>query len=368
MLSPLSNILLKVFATGFYRTHAGIFFFLLFVMFGMVEPSQILGYHVTLMLAFISSPLMMAVVFAVWLVYTFKCWHYVAGQVFALQQQFLFYSSSSYSKAKQFNSWFILQAYIGLPVLVYAAISLGVAVKHQFFLQATVIFAYLVFLTAVSALFYRRLINQLIDGSTQSAILKLTRHWQKPYFSLYVYHVADQLKLKYLITKVLSYLIITGVFLMFADVSHDLRVAGIALLAIAVSHSVLIFEQRQFEETFLVFSRNLPYSRLKLFLSFLGVYMALLFPEAIWLFVRFSPLMATGLLAFGLSLTILFHSVLYKIGLDMEKYLTWVLGLFMILFWVVMFGLIWLLIVVNIAVAYFVFYNNYYHSGQIKRE
>lgn len=133
MLSPLSNILLKVFASGFYRTHAGIFFFLLFVMFGMVEPSQLLGYHLTLMLAFISSPLMMVIVFAVWLVYTFKCWHYVAGQAFALQQQFLFYSSSSYTKSKQFSSWFILQAYIGLPVLVYAGISLGVAVKHHFF-------------------------------------------------------------------------------------------------------------------------------------------------------------------------------------------------------------------------------------------
>jgi len=368
MLSPLTNILLKIFSNGFYRAHAGMLFFLLFVMVGMVEPSQLLNYHITLMLAFISSPLMMAVVFAVWLLYTFKCWHHVAGQVFALHQQFLFYSSTSYPKTKQFSSWFILQASVSLPVLLYAGISMGVAVKHHFFIQAIVILAYLVVITSVSAWFYMRLINRLIDGSTQSLVLKLTRSWKKPYFSLYIYHVFNSLKLKYMITKGLSYLIITGVFLMFADVSHDLRVAGIALLAIAVSHSVLIFDERQFEDTFLIFSRNLPISRFRLFVSFLGVYFVLLLPEAIWLYLRFSPVMATGLLAFGLSLTLVFHSLLYKLGLDMEKYMTWVLGLFMVLFWVVMFKLMWILVILNLTGAYVIFYMNYYNSPKVQKE
>jgi hypothetical protein len=360
MRSPLAKILLKIFANGFYRAHAGLFLFGAFVMFGMVEPSQLVGYHSTLMLAFISNPIMMLVVFAVWLLYTFKCWHFVAGQVFALHQQFLFYSSSSYQKTKQFLAWFILQATIALPVLAYGIIAVGVGVKHGFYLGSFAVLCYLFFIIAISAWFYMRLINQLIDGSSQSTVLKLTKSWKKPYFSLYIYHVFDKLKLKYIITKGISYLIITGVFLMFEDVSHDLRVAGIALLAIAVSHSVLIFDERQFEETFLIFSKTLPYSRVQLFLSFLGVYGALLLPEAIWLFVRFSPIMAIGLLAFALSLILLFHSLLYRFGLNMEKYMTWVLGLFIVVFWVVMFRLIWGLVCVNLVVAYLVFYRSYY--------
>jgi hypothetical protein len=364
MQGALSNILLKIFANGFYRAHAGLFMFLLFVMFGMVEPAQILNYHMILMLAFISSPLMMLVVFGVWLVYTFKCWHYVAGQIFAEHQAFLFYSSTSYQKPKQFKSWFVLQFTLSLPVITYAVIAIGVGVKHHFYFGPLVVLCYLVLLVAVSALFYMRLVNQLIDGSSQSIVLRLTRSWKKPYFSLYVYHVFDQLKVKYLVTKGISYLIITGVFLMFADVSHDLRVAGIALLALAVSHSVLIFDERQFEETFLQFTRTLPYPRFKLFLSFLGVYFILLLPEAVWLFVRFPPVMAVGLLAFGLSLTVLFHSLLYKFGLDMEKYMTYVLALFILLFWVVMFRLIWPLVIINLLVAYWVFYRNYYRNYQ----
>jgi len=362
MQSPLAKILLKIFANGFYRAHAGMLLFAAFVMFGMVEPSQLLGYHSTLMLAFIGNPLMMLVVFAVWLLYTFKCWHFVAGQVFALHQQFLFYSSSAYQKQKQFVAWFILQTAVAMPVLAYGLIAVGVGLKHGFYLGALAVLIYLVFIIAISAWFYMRLINQLIDGSSQSIVLKLTKSWKKPYFSLYIYHVFDKLKLKYVITKGISYLIITGVFLMFADVSHDLRVAGIALLAIAVAHSVLIFDERQFEETFLIFSRTLPYSRLQLFFSFLGVYFALLLPEAIWLFVRFLPLMAVGLLVFALSLILLFHSLLYRFGLNMERYMTWILGLFIVLFWVVMFRLIWGLLCVNLLAAYLVFYTQYYKN------
>ncbi|RKR83627.1 hypothetical protein BDD43_3838 [Mucilaginibacter gracilis] len=362
--SPLAKILLKIFSNGFYKAHGGMFAFALFVMFGMVEPSQLLNYHKTLMLAFISSWLMMGLVFLFWLLYAVKCWHFVAGHIFALNQQFLFYSSTSYQKTRQFAAWFILQAALSTPILVYAFIAVGVGVKNHFYLGALAVLGYCMALNAIGAWFYMRLINKLIDGSTQSVILKLTKSWKKPYFSLYVYHILDKLKVKYLVTKALSYLIITGVFLMFADVSHDLRVAGIALLAVAVSHSVLIFDERQFEETFLVFSRTLPYSRLKLFLSFLAVYLILLSPEAVWLFVRFSPLMALGLLAFALSLTLLFHSLLYKFGLDMEKYITWVLALFIVLFWVVMFRLIWGLVCVNLLAAYVVFFRNYYKNHQ----
>lgn len=358
--SPLANTLLKIFANGFYRAHAGMFFLILFITCGLGNPQEMVNYHKALMLAFITSPCAQVIAFAVLLLYIVKCWHFVSGQIFATHQQFLFYIGNSYSRSKQFIGWFILQANITLPILAYAAICFVLAIRYGYFLSALSILSYFLIVLSVSALFYMRLINNLVDGSSQSAILKLTKSWKKPYFSLYVYHVFDKLKVKYLITKCISYLIITGVFLMFADVSHDLRVAGIALLALAVGHSVLIFDERQFEETFLVFSRNLPYSRLKLFLSFLGVYLILLLPEAVWLFVRFSPVMALGLLAFGLSLTVLFHSLLYKFGLDMEKYMTWVLCLFVVLFWVVMFRLIWGLVAVNLVVAYLIFYRNYY--------
>lgn len=368
MRSPLTNILLKIFAAGFYRVHAGILFFLFLVMFGLVEPAQLVNYHTSLMLAFITNPVMMAVVFAIWLLYTFKSWHYITGQLFAVQQQFLFYSTTSYAKSKQFISWFIVQATISLPVLAYAGVSCGVAIKHHYFISAIAILLYLIVIISCSSLFYIRMVNQLIDGNKQSYLIRLTQNWQKPYFSLYVYHVFDKLKLTYLITKALSYFIITGVFLLFADVSHDTRVAGIAVLAIAMAHAIVIFEERKFEETYLSFSRNLPYSRWQLFSSFAVVYLLLLLPEGIWLFTRFSPLMAIGLFTFGVSVILLFHSFLYLFGLNMDKYMQWVPGMFVLIFWLIMFKLLWVLIPLIAGISFLIFYNNYYNVPLVVKQ
>ncbi len=354
MPKPLTNVLLKIFANGFYKVHGGILFFLFLVLFGLVEPAQILNYHMALMLAFITSPLMMGVVFAVWLLYTFKCWHYIAGQIFAPHHAFLFYSSTSYSKQKQFNSWFVVQATVSLPVLVYGGVSVGVALYHHDIISAICILAYLIAITALSAWFYRRLVNQLIDGSKASVLLRFTKKWKKPYFSLYLYHVFNKLKVTYLVTKFLSYAIINGVFMMFADVSHDTRVAAIAVLAITIAHSVLIFEERRFEDVYLIFSKTLPYGKIKLFLSFLGVYAILLIPEAAWLFTRFSPLTAVYLLAFGLSVIMFFHCMLYPFGLNMEKYMTAVLVSFVILFWLLMFKLLWFMVPVLLLIAFII--------------
>ncbi|OCX53400.1 hypothetical protein BEL04_03615 [Mucilaginibacter sp. PPCGB 2223] len=360
MNAPLTRVLLKIFSAGFYRVHAGILFFLFLVLFGLVEPSQVIGYHISLMLAFITSPAMMAVVFGIWLLYTLKGWHYVTGQLFAVQQSFLFYSSTSYTKSKQLISWAMVQATINLPVLAYAGVSCGVAVRHHYYLAAIAIVLYLVFIICLSSWFYVRMVNRLIDGSKQSFLIKIIAKWKKPYFSLYIYHVLDKLKLTYLITKALSYLIINGVFLLFADVSHDIRVAGIAVLAIAMAHAIVIFEERKFEETFLIFSRNLPYSRFKLFYSFAAVYLLLLLPEGVWLFTRFSPLMAVGLFAFGISVTLLYHSFLYLFGLNMDKYMQWVPGMFVLIFWLIMFKLIWVIVPLILLIGFLIFYNNYY--------
>ena len=70
--------------------------------------------------------------------------------------------------------------------------------------------------------------------------------------------------------------------------------------------------------------------------------------------------MAIELLFVGLSTVMLFHCLLYWFGLNMDKYLQWILGLFIVLFWIIMFKLLWILIPLNLSLAYLLFYNNYY--------
>jgi hypothetical protein len=369
MQQPLTKVLLKIFAGGFYQVHAGILFFVFFIMVGTVPGNMLVTYHKSLMLAMTSSPVMLAMVIGAWLLYILKSWHYIIGQLFAPDKQFLFYSSTSLSASVQRKSWYYVQAVILAPVIIYALLAIGVGVANHYYILPAVILFFLVVMIWCSAILYVRMINRLVDGSNQSILLKFSSGWRKPYFSLYIYHIFDSKKVPYFITKGLSWLIISGVFYLFADVKTDLRVAGIAILAVITAHVVLIFEERRFEETLLSFSRNLPYSRLQLFLNFAGVYFFLLLPESVWLFSRFHPLMALELLLAGLSIAMLFHSLLYWFGLNMDKYLQWVLGLFMVLFWIIMFHLLWLLIPLNLIVAYLFFYNNYYrYEGMVSKE
>jgi hypothetical protein len=359
-MKPLTNVLLKIFAGGFFRVHAGILLFIFLAMVGVVPPQYLIGYHKALMLAIDSSSVVMALVFVAWLIYGIKSWHYVSGQIFADGQHFLFYSSNSLSRKKQLKSWFWVQAAIFSPIIAYAIITICVGFANHYYVLPVCILLYLITLSYLSAVIYTGQINRLVDGSSQSILLKLSSKWPKPYFSLYIYHLFDKRKVPYLITKALSWLIITGVFYVFADVKTDVRVAGIAILSVITAHIVLIFEERKFEENDLGFSRNLPYSRKRLFLNFIGVYFFLLIPESIWLFGRFNPLMAIELLLLALSTAMLFHCLLYWFGLNMDKYLQWILGLFIILFWIIMFKLLWVLIPLNLGIAYWLFYNNYY--------
>lgn len=369
MQQPLTKVLLKVFANGFYQVHAAILLFAFFVLVGAVPGNMQITYHKSLMLSMTSSPVMLALVIAGWLLYILKSWHYVTGQFFAPEKQFLFYSSTSFSRSVQRKSWYYVQAVILAPVIVYALLAICVGIAHHFYVLPVIILVFFAVMIWCSSMLYVRVINRLIDGSSQSLLLKLSKGWRKPYFSLYIYHVFDKLKVPYCITKGLSWLIITAMFYLFADVKTDLRVAGIAILAVITAHTILIFEERRFEETLLSFSRNLPFSRFRLFLNFTGVYFFLLLPECVWLFSRFQPLMALGLLLAALSTALLFHSLLYWFGLNMEKYLQWIFGLFMILFWVIMFHLLWLLIPLNLIIAYLLFYNNYYrYEGMVSKE
>lgn len=359
-MKPLTNVLLKIFAGGFFRVHAGILLFIFLAMVGVVPPQYLIGYHKALMLAMDSSSAVIALVFAIWLIYAVKSWHYVSGQIFAEGQHFLFYSSNAFYRKKQLRSWFWVQAAILSPIIAYAIIAICVGFANHYYVLPVCILLYLIALSYSSAIIYTRQINRLVDGSSQSLLLKLSSKWRKPYFSLYIYHIFDKRKVPYLITKALSWLIITGVFYVFADVKTDARVAGIAILAVITAHVVLIFEERKFEENGLSFSRNLPYSRQSLFLNFTGVYFFLLIPESVWLFSRFNPLMAAELLLLVLSTAMLFHCLLYWFGLNMDKYLQWILGLFIVLFWIIMFKLLWVLIPLNLGIAYWLFYSNYY--------
>jgi len=371
MFSPLSRTLIKIFANGFYRVHAGLLLslfitvFIYFLFINVLEqtritPEERLMYNLSLALAFITNPVVMAVVFILWLIYTIKSWQYVAGQLKLADQQFIFYSSTAMPQAHQFKSWFLVQVIILLPIISYGLFALAIGIMFGYFVMPVIILLYILLLAVVSALVYIKWVNQLRETENQSYLLKIAARWQKPFFSLFIYHVFDKLKLAYGLTKVLSGIAIAGLFHFFSDVKQDIRVAGIMVLTVITAHTILIYQEHRFKEIYMGFSRNLPYRRRKLLVDYIFLFILLLLPESIWLLVHYKVLPATGLFLFGLSTALLFCSLLYWFGLNMQKYLRWVGGLFLLFLLLIMFGCLWLLVPLNLGVAFLLFYRNYY--------
>ncbi|MDP9078508.1 MAG: hypothetical protein M3O71_13840 [Bacteroidota bacterium] len=372
MPQPLNNILVKVFARGFYKVNSGLLIFLFVILVSycffintlgdvkLLPPGRELYYQFMILITFVSSPGMMLMFFTVWIFYTIKSWQYVSGQLQIEHHEFLYYSVLSASRMQQFKGWFYMQFIISLPFVCYALLASVIGVVLHHYGMVTVIILFTVLLIAITAFIYTQQLNTLIEDTGQTWLINLGQSWRKPFFTLFVYHVFDRLKMALVLTKFLSYVAIISIMFSFADAVTNSRVASFVVLAIVMAHSILIYQQHRFALVYLSITRNFPYSLGKLYAQYVLTYLILLLPECIWLFISFKFFMAIGLLAMLTGIAMLFHCILYRIGLVMNKYLPWLLGLFFAISLVILFGLMWWLVPVCFGISFGLFYVNYY--------
>jgi hypothetical protein len=371
MFSPLTIVLIKIFVKGFYRVHSGLllFFFVTVIMCGFfvevlnqnhLPTSEVVKLNLLIVLTLISSPVVLTLVFAGWVIYTIKSWNYVAAQLLIPSNQFLFYSSTSTNKLDQFKSWFIVQFIIFLPIVGYGLFSLMIGFIFGYYTAPVIILLFILLLSTISAFVYVRQVNSPINVNSKSVFSRVVSGWNKPFFSLFLYHSFDRLKMTLIITKLISYGIIVGGFYLLANVNDELRVASIITLGIVMTHTILLYQSYRFENSHLNFSRNLPFSKTKIYSDWALMYLLLTLPENIWLLARFDIGIGAALVLFNLATGMLIRNLLYFLGLDMRKYLYWVFYLFNLLFVAILLKLVWLLVPLNLLTSLTIFFRNYY--------
>lgn len=372
MQHPLTNILIKIFARGFYKVNSGLLIFLFVVIISycffvntlgdvkLLPPGEELYYHFMILMTFVSSPAMMLMFFLTWLFYTIKSWQFVSGQMRIEHHEFLYYSVLSANKATQFKSWFYTQFVISLPFVVYAALASVVGIVFQHYVMVSIIILFTLLLIATTALLYTTQLNKLVYEQSRSTLLTLGKGWKKPFFSLFIYYALDKLKLALILSKLLSYIVIISILYSFADSPDDVRVPAFAVLAIVMAHAILVYRQHHFELVYLPITRNLPYSLGWLYLQQAITWLLLLLPECAWLLATHGFLQAIYLLVLLLSIAMLFNCMLYRLEFAMNKYLPWLFGLFVGMWVVILFGLAWVLIPVCLVSSFGLFYYNYY--------
>ncbi|WP_157255483.1 hypothetical protein [Pedobacter sp. Leaf216] len=162
-----------------------------------------------------------------------------------------------------------------------------------------------------------------------------------------------------MLTKLLSWVLISGILLVFADLKDDLRLLMLVTSCIVVAHVVLIYEEKVFNDRYLSFLPNFPFSKSRVFFSFCLNYLILLLPELCWIFTRFGFITSFFLAAFAFSAILLFRSLLLLNGIRVKGFLIGVFCLFLLFYVFIMYGLGLVIIPMNLILAWMVFRRNF---------
>lgn len=350
MLKLLINSLTK----EFYQQHAGFFLVGIYVLFGIVEPSQLISYQKALLLAGISSPFGLAIVFTCWFLYSAKVHFFIKGKLLEAKYNFI-RETAALSLNIQIKLWLRLHIVILLPILIYVFLLIALCFSYHFFIAAIgilIVFSGLIF--GLSWLNYQSVTFGFLNEKRQIANPGIIK---KPFFSWPLFHLLKEQPLILLMCKVLSFIFFKGMLWMFADVGYDMRVILVALLASVLCHAVLVFTLLKFETEFLNFNKSLQISVFKRMLNWLLVFVIILIPE--WIFLITAAhlnlyAIANGIL-FGIAGLLFLLTLLYIVRLNMDKYLKWLLFFFFIAIWSILghYYLLFSLVLLGSCVLYY---------------
>nr|WP_199077017.1 hypothetical protein [Pedobacter sp. ASV19] len=322
------SLLHKTLAREFYTQHAGLFLFLFYLIFGAVEPGQMLNYHKSLLMAISSSPLALFSCCLLWILYALKCVLFIHKQQKLTNHTFL-NLLTTLSPGKQIKVWAKLYITLFLPVLVYIVLILVTSVYIKHYGNVPGIFLFTGILISAAAFYNYRLSNY---GFIQpkKLIRKPFPSFRKPETLWPVFYVIQQQTIMFFVCKVLSFLLFKAMLWMFADIGPDVRVALFGLLAAILSHTVLVAMLLKHEAACFSFIRSLPVLRRKVLLNTLLVLLILFIPELLFYFqtVGFQPVPMVQGLIFSMAGLFSFKMVLTSVGGNENIYLKFILLMF----------------------------------------
>jgi hypothetical protein len=354
------RVLNKVLVKKFYERNVGLLLFVLYLMFGVVESNQLINYHRSLIYSVLTSPIFLLGVMGVWILYSVKYLQLILSELAEPHNQFL-KDYSRLTQPQQFWPMLLSIFIMDEPVLIYSAFIVGVGFATQ---QYLAVFLVLVFhsakLVACTQIVLKR-INSLHERKTTKLMPTVQWPWRRYFPFFYLGHFTNQLPLALLFTKAFSLFAIIG-FMQISTDHYENRTALMGLLFGLMAHSVIIFESRRFEETYLTFSRGLPLPMIKRFIFLAVFYGVLLMPEIVLLAVNKIVWLDILFIAFfGIFYLVYQHTRLYRGKFTIDAHTTFTFGLFLISFMLVLFKLYWLEAIGLSALGFYQYNRDYYN-------
>ncbi|MFX1704199.1 hypothetical protein PV783_09615 [Chitinophaga sp. CC14] len=337
-----SAILSKIFTQRFYIQNTGFFLVLFYLLFGVVNGANLLAYHKGLMLGFLGNYTFLVLVLLLWTSYALKCVGFML-KTFQLQgYDFLYPTMGSIAKPARRIIWLQLHTAIYMPVLVYVAIALVIAVQQGYYPQAVIIAVVNIANCIWPLALYERKLEQpdviFFTGHLQRWI---NRHFTKPPVLFFLYELFTNFPRRIVSTKLFSAGVLWLTFLIMARGDYfDLRGLQLGVMISVLSHMQLMVHHRAFDDTYLNFMENLPVSLFTHYMRLVGVYVITFLPEMIIItanaYTKTTPWGLITVFCTALSLMILFRTLLFFPKMNPEVHvrytmLTSFIVLFMIL-------------------------------------
>lgn len=357
-----SKLLFNILVSQFYKLNSGFFLFIFLVLFGIVEPGQIVSYHLGLMQLVLYSVAGMGLAMATWMYYGYKCVSFVLAGLEKQENSFLI-NLQGLSASKQGLVLFCCQILIYLPILAYTGIAVSLGFQTGQVARATIILVFQTLICLGSAYLYYRKINGFHKKRVTFKLFQPNNvQLLKPFILFPVCHILYERKFVWLVLKAFSSFVFYLVFVLHrADFS--LGYFRLLFLITILAHSMLVFYCFEFVEKKMAFTRNLPVSRNYRLLTYVVTYLIILLPEFCWMFLYAAGIMSWPeiLLTYcaGIGQLLLLTALLYLPKMQLERF-AWVICLIYFLSAILLSTSIAAILLVEVGVALLVFYRSYY--------
>ena len=362
------HLMIKALVVPFYKNHAGLLFFVFFLMFGIVESTQIVFYHQSLIYGMLSSGIFLLIVLMIWLLYQIKSLHFLLKT--SGEDSYLFLHHLAVLPAAQsFFGFFAIGFLTFLPVFVYTIAIYAIGIQHQFYGSVAIVFVFQLALWLMNGWVLNHTIRQQ-HIAARITLPTLMLPYQRTQLGIYAGYLFKEEKSAVILSKLFS-LTLIYIIKETLETGDDFRIIGITWLFALLSHTYLINKLKVFEDQSLSWTRSLPISTTKTFMTYFLLYGLLMIPEL---------LLLTGSLGKGLSFIqllllpvfssaflITIHCYLFKPNRDSDKFVTYLFWLFMICFMLVLSKMIWVTGAALLLISFLLFKQRFFTYERIEK-
>jgi hypothetical protein len=355
------HLMIKALVMPFYKDHAGMLVFVFLIMFGAVESSQIVNYHLALIYAMLNSGIFLLIIFLIWLLYSLKSLHFLLKTSSQDAWQFLNYLTLLSAK-QNFVCFFIISFLTFIPVFAYTIFIYIVGLQSKLTGTLGIIFIFQSALWLMSAWVLNYTIRNRHVASP-FALPTLILPWQRTRLGIYAGYLIKEEKSAIILSKLFS---LTLIYIVkeTLETGDDFRIIGITWLFALLSHTYIIQKLKTFEDHRLQWTRSLPITITHTYATYLLLYALMMTPELILLsgtIGRGTSFLQLFLLpVFSSTFLVAIHTYLFKPKRDPDKFTTYLFWLFMVCFMLVLSKMIWVTAAVLIALSFLLFRKRFF--------